>query len=250
MIEQTSGPIDIQEENQFWLSIFRDHAQFFTDSLVPGETALIAQAQQYYQVFNRLFSEAATRTDPQFLQEAAQAVEMFRDYKLCIVNLQLAGQNPVNLPPGALQEMLDEDNAYLQILTDPNPNPNPAGYLLEQHLMWLPNNAAHAGLARNQLDPSEATWFKTFNHFQKSYHNLQLKTEELDHLMPDEPMLAPALIYLTRESASLTGEWAENLLQFRDLRATAQVLSISPPLLVEHFIREAQYYLGKLAVIN
>lgn len=65
--------------------------------------------------------------------------------------------------------------------------------------------------------------------------------------MRDNPRMVPALMYTTQESAKLTGEFVQLLDQYKNLRATAQVMSISPPLLVDHFMREASYYLEQIS---
>ncbi|MGE5581048.1 MAG: DUF2935 domain-containing protein [Bacillota bacterium] len=240
-------PCDMARENMFWLRLFRDHSQFLMETLTPGQTGLIAQAQHFYQMFDRLLGQAEEVSGP-FLQEAARVVLEFRSYKLGIVNLQLAGQVPVNLPPGALNEMLDEDDEYLRLL---NVIPgalqmSEAAFLLHQHLLWLPNNAAHAALTSAQLDPGEASLKEIYNRYSKLFHKLADKVMELKGLMRDNPRMVPSLVYTNAESAGLTQEFRHSLENYRELRATAQVLAISPALLLDHFNREASYYLEKI----
>ena len=181
-------------------------------------------------------------------QEAAQTVMQFRCFQLSIIDLQLAGKVPINLPPGALNEMLDEADEYLRILgVLPTPGPmNEAAYLIHQHLMWLPNNAAHAALVRSQLDPGEHKLFVLNNRYCKLFHKMADKVMELKGLMRDNPRMVPSLIYTTEESAMLTQEFLCSQQNYRELRTTAQVLAISPPLLADHFEREALYYLEKI----
>ncbi|HYH01940.1 MAG TPA: DUF2935 domain-containing protein [Bacillota bacterium] len=236
--------VDLSRENRFWLQIFRDHSQFMLETLVPRETALISQAQQFYQRFDQLLQQA----DQAIHQQAAQTVMDFRCYQLSVVDLQLAGQVPINLPPGALNEMLDEADEYLRILgVLPVPAPvNEAAYLIQQHLLWLPNNAAHAALVRSQLDPGETNLFKMHNHYVKLFQQLANKVLELKGLMRDNPRMVPSLVYTTCEVARLTKEFIKTQENYREWRTTAQVLAISPPLLADHFIREAMYYLQNI----
>lgn len=236
--------LDTGRENQFWLRIFRDHSQFMLETLVPRETVLISQTERFYQVFNHLLQQA----DEDIREEAAQAVMQFRSFQLNLIDMQLAGQIPVNLPPGALNEMVDEADEYLRILNVlPMPAPmNDAAYLLHQHLLWLPNNAAHAALVRSQLDPSEAELIKLYDHYHKLFRKLEDKVMELKGLMRDNPRMVPSLNYTTQESANLTQEFLNSQENYREQRTTAQVLAISPPLLADHFIREAMYYLEKI----
>ena len=240
-------PLDMARENCFWLRIFRDHSQFIMDTLAPGQTSLIAQAQQFYQIFNQLLGRAQESTGA-FLQEAGRAATDFRCYQLNIVNLQLAGQNPINLPPGALNEMLDEIDEYLRLIkVAPGIAPmNEAAALIHQHLLWLPNNAAHAALLRAQLDPGEATFFEVFNRYFKLFSKMASKVMELQGLMRDNPRLVPSLLYTTAESAGLTRDFRGVLQNYRMLRASAPALGISPPLLMDHLEREAAYYLEKI----
>ena len=136
---------------------------------------------------------------------------------------------------------------FLSWKTIPKEPPvNNAGYLLRQHLLWLPNNAAHAALTCAQLDPGETNLFAFYHRYHDLFRNLNNKALELKLLMRDNPFLVPALIYLTRECNNLTQEFKKSAEDFRELRATAQVLSISPPLLADHFAREAAYYLEKI----
>lgn len=103
-------PMDLMRENQFWLRIFRDHSQFMMETLAPCETNLFMQAQQFFQVFDQLLQRA--NAGEEVCREAAQAVMQFRCLKLNISDRQLASEIPINLPPGALNEMLDEDDYY------------------------------------------------------------------------------------------------------------------------------------------
>jgi Protein of unknown function (DUF2935). len=240
-------PRDMVRENSFWLRIFRDHAQFFMDTLVPGQTALIAQSQQFYRVFDQLLG--LKRDDAEmYLQDAAQAVMQFRAFKLNMVNMQLTGQIPVNLPPGALNEMLDEDDEYLRILNVvPHKQPmNEAAFLLHQHSLWLPNNAAHAALIQAQLDPGEGTLTAIYRRYGRQFQQLTLKVMEMKGLMRDNPRMTPSLVFTTREIATLTQEFRRSLESYIEQRTTAQVLAISPPLLADHLAREATYYLDKI----
>lgn len=216
------------------------------ETLVPKETALIAQAQQFFQVFDQLLQRANAGRD--ITQEAAHAVTQFRAFKLCVIDMQLAGGVPINLPPGALNEMVDEADEYLRIvcvMASPNPM-NEAAYLIHQHLLWLPNNAAHAALVRSQLDPGEAALFELNNRYHKLFHKLADKVMELKGLMRDNPRMVPSLVYTTQESIMLTQEFMQSQETYRALRTSAQVLAISPPLVADHFVREAAYYLEKI----
>lgn len=239
--------LNLAYENLFWLRIFRDHCQFIMETLTPGQTGLITNIRQFNQIFNQLL-EVANDTSISFLQEVAGVVAQFRCYKLSILDLQLGGENPINLPLGALNEMLDEDDEYLRILkVIPREQPlNEATFLIQQHLLWLPNQAAHAALIRAQLDPAESTLFEIYNRYQTLFEKLTGKVMELKGVMRDRPRLAASLIYTTRESAGLTAEFRQSVENYRDLRATTQVLATSPSLLADHLSREAGYYLGKI----
>jgi hypothetical protein len=237
-------PYDLTRENAFWLRLFKDHSQFIMGTLVPGEVAFMTQAQQFMNIFDTLLVQnEAGCLKP---EDAMQAVCQFRNYKQGIANMLLIGQVVINLPPGALKEMLDEVDAYLAILCGTQPM-NEAEFLLHQHRLWLPNMAAHAALAASQLDPSETIFFNRFEHFHMTFHELQLKAEELMHLLKNCPSMVPPLAYLTKQSTDLTREFYAWLEQYKSLRSTGQVMAITPPLLIDHFMREAAYYLEKIS---
>lgn len=63
--------------------------------------------------------------------------------------------------------------------------------------------------------------------------------------MRNNPRVVPALVYTNLEAANITREFKRNQENYREQRATAQVLAMSPPLLADHFVREATYYLEK-----
>jgi hypothetical protein len=182
------------------------------------------------------------------LQEACHVVLQFRSFQLGIVNLQLTGGIPINLPPGALNEMLDEEDEYLRIVNtgQRGSGMNEAAFLIHQQLLWLPNFAAHAALVRAQLDPGEANLFVVYNHYAKIFQDMANKTMELRGLMRDNLQLVPALAQATRESGEITQEFIGALEKYRENRSTARVLAISPPLLADHFIREAGYYQAEI----
>ncbi len=101
---------DLARESSFWLRIFRDHSQFLLGTLAPDQTNLITQAQQFFQLFDGLLARAGRVSGP-LLEEAGRAVAQFRAYKMSIADLQLAGQVPVNLPPGALHRSAAYDGS-------------------------------------------------------------------------------------------------------------------------------------------
>ncbi|MEW6274213.1 MAG: DUF2935 domain-containing protein [Bacillota bacterium] len=77
---------------------------------------------------------------------------------------------------------------------------------------------------------------------------LHIKAIEINGTLRENPCLAPALAYLTRQSAGKVQQFRRFLEEFCDLRSSCLALATAPPLLPDHMAREAAYYLEKLGV--
>lgn len=146
---------------------------------------------------------------------------------------------------------------------------------LQEEIFWLRIMGEHAHFIAHLLDPSERPLVKKALEFAKEFETLRLQAEDLQsmevpqafenwllpektsrHHLPSElgdlpkPFVIPRLARFNNEAISLTKE-------IRDFKQTAlkliercEVLSIIPPLLADHVLREARMAIEDLEKIG
>ncbi|AET65783.1 Protein of unknown function (DUF2935) [Desulfosporosinus orientis DSM 765] len=145
-----------------------------------------------------------------------------------------------NLFPMQYQHLYKEAEFYLKVLTwiqnhqfvDARVN------LLEQKLFWDEIMREHAGIIRHLLDPSEKELcFKA--------KELALRFEKLEKKLKGEGLPASSFEKLVRENIAASISIADYKSSSTELLLECQIkaLSMLSPLLTDHTLREAYYYL-------
>lgn len=146
---------------------------------------------------------------------------------------------------------------------------------LQEEIFWLRIMGEHAHFIAHLLDPSERPLVKQSVLFAKSFETLRLQAEDLESmevprafenwLLPEKlagcplppgfgdlpkPLLIPRLVRFNEEVIDLTKEIRDFKEVALQLIEACQVLSIIPPLLADHVLREAEMALEDLRIIG
>jgi hypothetical protein len=113
---------------------------------------------------------------------------------------------------------------------------------LKEELFWNHIMAEHARYFRGQLDPDETKLIKLANYFSNQYDELTSKSL----IFVNNDQLIDAL---TSESLKLTKELEEYKIQNLEGNLECRIKSVMPPLLIDHVLREANFYLHLLTGI-
>ena len=146
---------------------------------------------------------------------------------------------------------------------------------LQEEIFWLRIMGEHALFIAHLLDPSERLLIKQSVQFAEDFETLRLQAGDLEsmevpqafenwllpeklagcHLPPGfgdlpKPFLIPRLVRFNQEVIDLTKEIRDFKEIALQLIKACQVLSIIPPLLADHVLREAEMALDDLRVIS
>jgi hypothetical protein len=146
---------------------------------------------------------------------------------------------------------------------------------LQEEIFWLRIMGEHALFIAHLLDPSERPLIKQSVQFAEDFETLRLQAGDLEsmevpqafenwllpeklagcHLPPGfgdlpKPFLIPRLVRFNQEVIDLTKEIRDFKEIALQLIKACQVLSIIPPLLADHVLREAEMALDDLRVIS
>jgi len=264
---------DSLRENIFWLRIMKEHAIFIRLGLPCEEKTLIQQAKEFEQLFRRL-EERAKNTSEQrqavkrLNEDVIAALERFIGFKTKILNKLITCQlRFAELLPLLVDHIRREAIRFKVILLRLQNNIElvSAEEALKEEIFWLRIMGEHAHFIAHLLDPSERKLVKQSENFAKNFEQLRLQAEDLqsmevpqefensllpatnlcEHQLPTsfcelpQVLLIPRLKRFNGEAIQAT----EQILLFKavalQLIQQCKVLSIIPPLLAAHILREA-----------
>lgn len=242
-------------EHRFWLQIMGDHARFILDGLAPHEVDEISLAQHYADLFDELLDIARgdLNTTPwqRLSEQAAAAVGDLRQFKLHLLRRKLTGQIGLSLSASLLDHMLNEVDEYERLLARLTAGtvPPPA-HALHYHLVWLSDQAGHADAINSRLDPTEAALVQRSEDFARKFSEFYLKAVTLAGFLRTQLEQFPALSRFNEQAELETHVFEGFLQEVLELELDDALLSIIAPLLADHMLREACYYIFKLAEVS
>lgn len=239
-------------EHRFWLQVLGDHARFILNSLAPPETAHIAKAKRFVQVFDKLLADARQTTGGEGLaalnREAHAETEALRSFKLELLARSLEGRLRSSLPPTFFNHMVNELEEYVRILDALLAGrPVPVYHPLHHDLLWLQDAHGHAGAIAMGLDRVEADLLRRSVDFEKHFQALYLKAVEMAGYLRAQLQEFPALRRFHRQVDLEMALFRKFLSELVELELNAEALDIISPLMPDHMAREECYYLLKLA---
>lgn len=240
-------------EHRFWLQIMGDHSRFIFFSLAPTETEYIVLAQEFILLFDKLLEEAHNNLSEEALAQlnknAFDSTYRLREFKLELLSMSLVSDLKTQLPPSFFNDMLNELEEYLYIMSNlQNGNPSPA-HPIHNHMLWLSDAVGHAASIEAELDFVEADLIDQACRFKILFQDLYLKSLFMNGYLRTELESFPALTRLNDQAAIAIQNFIEFLDSLRDKRTDRKVLGTLTPLMADHMSREECYYLWKLSQI-
>jgi hypothetical protein len=245
------------EEHYFWLKILSDHAHFIRDYLSPAEKKYVATANGFISRFAHLrkqqkYINPSARVDsPEmiaFSREAHQVAYDYFTFESHLEYLRIRNKVNLNLTPSFLTGTLLENQEYLRILgyyvCGSDAPPLSSTKLLD---LWLEDQAGHAELLANGLDPIEGeiitranTYTKTFVSFLMSNRKIGQMKHFTEEMVPQQQKFISNVI---REVNGFTQLVIKVLQEYRE----KQLFSRLTYRFLEHHLPEACYFLKKLS---
>ncbi|MGR6836631.1 DUF2935 domain-containing protein [Syntrophomonas erecta] len=269
-------------QNRFWLRIMQEHSLFIRLGLPCDETQLIREAEQFEQLFFNLRATlkrlpATREAVREFNETVIEALGRLIDFKTEVLNrlitCDLGGSNLPLLIDHVRREAIRFRTILLRLQN--NIKIPLAEQALQEEIFWLRIMGDHAWFIAHLLDPSERLLVKQSEQFAENFETLRLQARDLESmevpqafenwLLPEslrkrylppgfgqlpDAILIPRLERFNEEVIQATAE-------IRDFKETAlqliescKVLSIIPPLLADHVLREAQMALEDLQIVG
>ncbi|PID21812.1 hypothetical protein CSV61_08690 [Sporosarcina sp. P3] len=239
-------------ELRFWSRILGDHARFIHDSLAPDEVENIKTASYHIQLFDGLLAKAKGGRDTQSLQavaqEALQACEETRQFKLLLIEQHLVGNIKISLPPSFINHMVNEVEEAIRLLTCfAKGEKPPTVHPLHHDLLWLLDAAGHAGALDANLDRVEKKLKKKSEKFTKEWEAFYLKAIEMAGFLRTNILKFPALTKFHQDINLEMTIFTAFLKELEEMGLKKETLGTLTPLMADHMAREETYYLMKLA---
>ncbi len=238
-------------EHRFWLQILGDHSRFLLFSLAPSEAEQIITVQEFLLLFDNLLETARKFLSEQELedlnQNAWETAYRFREFKLGLLAAALASDRAAGPSPSFLNDMLNETEEYLNLLTALYHRTPMIWHSLCYHMLWLSDAAGHASSLSASLDRCEQELLQRASRYEQQFLELYHKSLQMKGYLRTQLQQFPALTRMNEQSAALVMEFIEFLDTLRDQRMDQRVLGSLHPLMADHMSREACYYLWKLS---
>lgn len=249
------APLNICEV-RFWLRIMKEHSLFIKLGLPCDQTDLISEAQEFYDIFEKLENMAerinCDSSFERFINRVIIAVKNIFCFKRHLLHLLIeckirgGGNYPLLIDHVSREAMY-----FLKILEKIHCEEMeyPVDAIVSENVFWLRIMADHLKFIRGLLDPSEREVWGTSNMLSDKFDQLQLHARDFDsmlwHFCPNNDFV--------RFEKAVTDSTTE----LRNFKATAEeliqqcaVLSLIPPSLADHVRREAEHFLEILAMIQ
>lgn len=245
------------EEHRFWLKILDDHAHFVRDYLSPEEKEYVKVANKYIDQF-AYFRKKLRHLSPQSAVSSPELIHFARDvhpvvygyfsFESNLEYLRLRNKVNLNLTPSFLSGTLLENQEYLRILGYYICGNNAPDLSLTQLLdLWLEDQAGHAELLANGLDPLEGEIItkaqmlaKTFISF--LFHNRKMK--QMEHFTHEQVPQQGKFVHQVIQTVNIFTELVIRVLhEYRD----KQLFSRLTYRFLEHHLPETCYFLKKLS---
>ncbi len=177
-------------------------------------------------------------------KEAIELTEELIAFNKKIINLVNSCKIFLNTHPLQLENMMKETIYYLNILSQLENRGNENNYkgIIYTESFWNIIMKEHAEFIRSLLDPSENDLIHCVNLYSNLYENLKKETQMINNIN--------LLKQITAKSMQITSEFKDFLEEGIKGILECNIKSFIQPLLADHALREANYYLYLLNKIT
>lgn len=241
------------DEIRFWSRIMKEHSLFLRLGFRCEDTQLIAEANQFYHLFEDIEQRAhsfTNQTNPEqiraFNTEVQQAATHIFAFKRKVLGLILTCQLPGgNNFPLLVDHTSREANYFKKRLIELNEGKlKPlADEIIKENVFFLRIMADHAQFIGHLLDPSERKLVDMAQNFSHDFDQLVFQARDLDSMKP-QSQTVPLLGQFLDQNRVSVGSLRDFKKTARDLIEECKIKSIIHPLLADHVFREAERFLA------
>jgi Domain of unknown function (DUF2935) len=241
------------DEVRFWSRIMKEHSLFLKLGFRADDTQLIAEANQFYHVFDQIEKRSHTftnQTDPEqirrFNSEVQQAATHIFAFKRKILGLILTCKMPgANNFPLLVDHTSREANYFRKRLIELNEGKliPLANAIIKENVFFLRIMADHAQFIGHLLDPSERKLVDMAQNFSHDFDQLVFQARDLESMKP-QSQTVPLLDQFLDQNRVSVAALKDFKKTARDLIEECKIKSIIHPLLADHVFREAERFLA------
>lgn len=241
------------DEIRFWSRIMKEHSLFLKLGFRCDDTQLIAEANQFYHLFEQIEQKShsyTNQTDPEQIkkfnskvQESATHIFAFKRKILGLtISCKLPGGNNFPLLIDHTSREADYFRKRLIELNEGKLKPL-ADEIIKENVFFLRIMADHAKFIGHLLDPSERKLVDMARNFSNDFDQLVFQARDLESMKPQSQTVPLLDQFLDQNRVSVV-----SLRDFkktaRDLIEECKIQSIIHPLLADHVFREAERFLA------
>ncbi len=263
-------------QNLFWLRIMAEHAFFIRLGLPCEEIALRLEAEKLQSEFEKQLKEAkliaqnpTKKKVRELNKESINLITAIIDFKSRVLKLIICCKITTGFNFPLLIDHIRREAIYFRaalIKLQDNIPVNPVEELLQEELFWLRIMADHSKFIAHLLDPSERKFISDAENLSIMLDQLRLHTTDFESMLVPQTFeislldnttltqMRPGVFgtglpepYSIGSLERFTNEAIEAIIEIRDFKVAAKdlinnckILSIIPPLLADHVVREAQ----------
>ncbi|MFD0714528.1 DUF2935 domain-containing protein [Paenibacillus sp. GCM10027626] len=247
------------DEIRFWSRIMKEHSFFLKLGFRCEDTQLIAEANEFYAVFEeieRKSHEYTANTDPEtiksFNAEVHRVVSYIWAFKRKVLGLVLSCQMPgANNFPLLIDHVSREAFYFRNRLEELNAGrlqPLPDA-IIDENVFFLRIMADHSKFIGHLLDPSERQLVEQARNFSFDFDQLLNQARDLDSMRP-QSQTAPLLDQFLDQNRISVKSLRDFKKTAKDLIDACRIKSIIHPLLADHVFREAERFLSIIDMLE
>lgn len=247
--------LNIKKEISFWTENMKDHSSFQYHNITPEQQEDLEKAKHFITRFSQLNTEIKNISDRLLSRKLdviiTKNIELLRNFirfkEYLIAKLSQSGME-LKLTPSLLNHMINEAVEYLNILAIARQG-SPLNKTLENirlHTIWLRDSAGHGAAIATSLDPKEIILIATAEKFQKKFNNMSVKAFELYPLYNKAALKVEAISQFNELVEKEVRSFIRFIDSIRLLKVNLNVAENLQPIILEHIIKEENYYLQRI----
>ncbi len=234
---------------KFWSGIMRDHTDFILMNLSSKEMEMVEQAKYFKQQFNEININVV---DSNYMYDIKKLIMDFINFKCLILKKLLTCVIEFNLLPTFVNHMINEAMEFYNDLekSERQLQIDIVNENIVLHKIWLADTAGHARSIAAFLDPIEQLEIKEANEFGDTFDSLLIKADELGKMLERTELDSNQLLYLNEQVILNVIKFINFLSKIKELSCQCKLLGIIKPIVPDHMIREANYYLDNIEMYS
>lgn len=244
----------IVSDNRFWLLVMRDNAKLILIALSYPQSNEKTSAAAFISLFDGLLSKARKDLSEdqlnQLNRDAQQAAWDFRRLILQILHQQLTGNLLIFLSSTVLNNMVNQAEEYIYILTNYMNNKKSDISPVRLSLLWLLSAFGNSQSIADNVDITYRNVRMDASRFADDFNVLNTRALVSEGLLRTGLVNFPALEQLYIDAANETQLFQVFISGLKELLLENKILGSLTPVFLDQISRENCYYVTQLSKVS